>query len=76
MPYTRSRQRVFVVDDENIIASTLALILQHKGFDATPFTKPFEALRAACSQAPDLLVTNVVMPLLSGIELAIQVLER
>jgi DNA-binding NtrC family response regulator len=45
-------------------------------FDASPFTKPLEALRAACSEAPDLLVTDVVMPLLSGIELAIQVQER
>lgn len=67
------RHSVFVVDDESVIASTLAAILQNQGFDAKPFTKPLEALLAAYSEAPDLLITDVVMPVLSGIELAIQV---
>jgi DNA-binding NtrC family response regulator len=49
------------------------MILCHRGFDATPFTEPLEALRAARSKAPDLLISDVVMPLLSGIELATQV---
>jgi DNA-binding response OmpR family regulator len=75
MPQARSRKRVLIVDDEYIIASTLGLILQREGFDATSFTMPLEALRAAGSDAPDLLITDVVMPILSGIELAIQVRE-
>jgi DNA-binding response OmpR family regulator len=75
MPQARSRKRVLIVDDEHIIASTLGLILQREGFDAISFTKPLDALRAAGSDAPDLLITDVVMPILSGIELAIQVRE-
>jgi DNA-binding NtrC family response regulator len=67
---------VFVVDDESVIASTLALILQNQGFEARPFTEPLKALQAACFETPDLLITDVVMPLLSGIELATQVKER
>ena len=35
--------------------------------------KPREALLAARSQAPGLLISDVIMPMLSGIELAIQV---
>jgi CheY-like chemotaxis protein len=66
------RHRVFVVDDEEIIASTTAMILRHSGFDTTFFTLPLEALQAACQDAPDLLITDVVMPRLSGIELAVQ----
>jgi CheY-like chemotaxis protein len=64
--------RVFVVDDEQIIASTGATILCRKGFDATYFTEPLEALKAARLDAPDLLISDVMMPLLSGIDLAIQ----
>jgi DNA-binding NtrC family response regulator len=64
---------VFVVDDESVISSTLAAILQNQGFDAKPFTEPLEALRAACAEAPDLLITDVMMPQFSGIDLAIQV---
>jgi DNA-binding NtrC family response regulator len=72
---TQSRL-VFVVDDESVIASTLALILQKKGFEARPFAEPLAALQAACFEMPDLLITDVMMPILSGIELATQVLER
>jgi DNA-binding NtrC family response regulator len=74
---TRKQPRVFVVDDEDIIASTLAMILRLQGgFHARCFTKPLEALESARLECPDLLITDVVMPLLSGIELAIQVREH
>ncbi|MGA8727108.1 MAG: response regulator [Terracidiphilus sp.] len=45
------------------------------GFRARSFTKPLEALEAARLEAPDLLISDVVMPQLSGIDLAIQVRE-
>lgn len=63
---------VFVVDDEPVIASTLAAILKLNGYCATSFTSPIEALATAQSRAPDLLISDVVMPRLSGIDLAIQ----
>jgi CheY-like chemotaxis protein len=72
---TQKRTRVFVVDDEFTIASTLALILHHLDFDATSFTGPLDALQAAITHAPDVLVSDIAMPDLSGIELAIRVRE-
>jgi DNA-binding NtrC family response regulator len=68
---TRARPRIFVVDDEFVIASTLATILQRNGFDAVYYTDPLQALAAARQGAPNLLITDVVMPELSGIDLAI-----
>ena len=64
--------RIFVVDDEPVIASTLAAILQMNGFSAKFFTCPLDALAAARLKAPDLLISDVAMPGISGIELAIQ----
>jgi DNA-binding response OmpR family regulator len=64
--------RIFVVDDEHVIAATLAAILQMNGFSARFFTDPVEALAAARSDAPDLLISDVAMPGLSGVDLAIQ----
>ncbi len=76
MPQPRQQPYVFVVDDEEVIASTLGMILLQGGFRARSFSKPLEALQAARLEAPDLLIADVVMPLLSGIELAILVREH
>ena len=66
-------QRIFVVDDEKIIAETAAMILRWQGFIVDSFTNPVEALAASRNQTPDLLITDIGMQLLSGVELAIQV---
>jgi CheY-like chemotaxis protein len=68
--------RIFVVDDEPVIASTLAAILRLNGYSATSFTSPLEALAAAQSRAPDLLISDVAMPGISGVDLAIQMRAR
>jgi DNA-binding NtrC family response regulator len=69
---SNSVPRVFVVDDEHVIASTLAAILKLHGYCAKAFTAPLEALAAARSKAPDLLISDVAMPDLAGIDFAIQ----
>ena len=66
------RSCIFVVDDEPVIASSLAAILQMNGFSARFFTCPLEALAAARSESPDLVISDVAMPGISGIDLAIQ----
>jgi DNA-binding NtrC family response regulator len=71
-----NRSIAFVVDDEEMIASTLELILLSEGFDARSFADPLEALSASESVAPRLLVTDVCMPEMNGVELAIQVMNR
>ena len=64
---------VFVVDDEHLIASTLSAILNLSGYLARFFTVAQEALVAVRVNAPDLLISDVIMFGLSGIDLAIQV---
>jgi CheY-like chemotaxis protein len=68
----KNKPRIFVVDDEPAIASTLELILNSAGFSATAFTNPLEALRSAETQCPDFLITDVMMPQLNGIDLGVQ----
>jgi DNA-binding response OmpR family regulator len=75
MPPQSTQPRVFVVDDEAVIATTLAVILRQQGFATSSFDLPLEALQAAQENAPDLLISDVVMPIMSGIELAVKVRE-
>jgi CheY-like chemotaxis protein len=67
-----SKQITYVVDDERLIASTLAAILKNSGFAAVAYTNPLEALKAAESEAPALLISDVMMPEMTGIELAVR----
>jgi DNA-binding response OmpR family regulator len=67
---------IFVVDDEPAISETLAIILQRNGFAVTSFTNPLEALELAATASPNLLLSDVVMPELSGLDLAVSIKEK
>jgi CheY-like chemotaxis protein len=70
-----TRLRVLVADDERVIADTLCLIFNQSGFDATAAYSGEEVVQIANTFRPDILVTDVVMFGISGIEAAIQVRE-
>ena len=63
---------VFVVDDLPVIVMTVVAILNESGFNATGFNGAEDALQAAEAGCPDLLITDVSMPGMNGIELAIR----
>jgi DNA-binding response OmpR family regulator len=65
------RPVVLVVDDESAIADTLAQILTLSGYAAMPVYDGEEALETALLMPPELLITDVMLPGMSGIELAI-----
>jgi DNA-binding NtrC family response regulator len=65
-------QIVFVVDDDPGTATLLAAILNASGFEATAFTEAEKVMEAAESCYPGMLISDVVMPKMNGIELAIK----
>ena len=68
--------KIIVVDDEPIIADTLANILIGEGHNALAFSRGEPAIRLAEVMQPDLLVTDVMMPGMDGIETAKAILIR
>ena len=67
------KQRVLVVDDEQVIADTLAKILDLNGYDASAVYTGTAAVESARSLRPDLIISDVIMPDMNGIEAAISI---
>ncbi len=65
------RPVVLVVDDECAIADSLSEILRRSGHEAVTAYDGTSALDLALVKPPDVLITDVVLPGMSGIELAI-----
>jgi DNA-binding response OmpR family regulator len=68
--------RVFVVDDEQVIADSLAAILNMSGFEAKAFYEGESVLAACAINCPDCVISDVVMPGISGIEMAVEIGRR
>jgi CheY-like chemotaxis protein len=65
--------KVLVVDDERLLADTTAAILRRSGFEAKTAYDGFNALEMALSFSPNCLLTDIMMPGMNGVELAIAV---
>jgi len=65
--------KVLVVDDERVIADTLAIILNQAGFNAAAVYTGTEAVERARKEKPDLVISDVIMPDMNGIEAAIRI---
>jgi two-component system OmpR family response regulator len=64
----RQRQRVIVVDDERSITDAVATALRYEGFDVQEVVTGRAALAAAQDKPPDLIVLDVMLPDLDGLE--------
>lgn len=70
------RPVVLVVDDEELIAETLVSILNSAGFTAMAAFDAESALEIAHDVPPEILITDILMPGMDGIELATELKRR
>jgi CheY-like chemotaxis protein len=73
MPEKTVKPKVLVVDDERVIADTLAMILNQSGFEARAVYSGERAVELATSYVPDMLISDVIMADLNGIDAAITI---
>jgi CheY-like chemotaxis protein len=75
MQENAARPKVLVVDDERVIADTLAMILNQSGFQAQAIYSGEGAVELASTFEPDMLISDVIMADLNGIDAAIRIRE-
>ena len=63
-------QRILIVDDERHIVQVLSLTLSRQGYEIITAEDGDAAWLAFCQHTPDLVITDLSMPGLSGTELA------
>jgi len=67
---TTPRRRVLVVDDERLIADTLAEILSDEGFEVVAVYGGIQAVQQASLLCPHAVIADVMMPGMNGVEAA------
>jgi CheY-like chemotaxis protein len=70
---TSPKRRVLVADDEQVIANTLVIILNQAGFEARAVYSGEKAIESLDEFKPDMLISDVIMTGMTGIEAAIEV---
>jgi DNA-binding NtrC family response regulator len=69
------RPVILVVDDERIIADTLVAVLCRSGFAAIAAYDGLSALELAAVIPPELLITDIAIPRMNGIQLALALID-
>jgi DNA-binding response OmpR family regulator len=67
-PPSGNLQRILLVEDDDSLASVYLSRLQAEGFDVRRVNNGEDALAAALSYKPDLVVLDVMMPKVSGFD--------
>ncbi|MGH6933713.1 MAG: response regulator [Dongiaceae bacterium] len=63
-----SAERLMVIDDEPLVRATLKAILMDAGYDVTVAANGRDGLRQLGARRVDLVVTDILMPEMEGIE--------
>jgi DNA-binding response OmpR family regulator len=76
LPRPTAGPAVLIVDDESVVADTLGMILELSGYRVSVAYDGISALKLSETVPLDLLLTDVCMPGMSGIDLAINIQRR
>ena len=61
-------RKILVVDDEQILVDTIAYNLQQAGYQVTTAADGASALEAAHRETPDLVILDIMLPEMDGLE--------
>jgi two-component system alkaline phosphatase synthesis response regulator PhoP len=64
-----SKKKVLIVDDEIHIVHVVAIKLRNNDYEVISAENGEEAFKLACSEIPDIIVTDYQMPVMTGLQL-------
>ena len=67
------QKRVLIVDDERVITDTLVMIFSQEGYESKGVYSAEQALLAMEDWHPALVIIDVLLPAMNGIDLAIRI---
>jgi DNA-binding response OmpR family regulator len=67
-PDSSNKPRILLAEDVNVIALTMTRALQKAGFEVEIARDGAECLRKAIESVPDLVILDMMMPKMNGIE--------
>jgi two-component system alkaline phosphatase synthesis response regulator PhoP len=70
------RKRILVVDDESHILNVLSLKLQNAGYEVTTAADGEEGFEVALQIHPDLIISDLQMPFMTGLEMCAKLKEQ
>lgn len=71
-PKARKKKKILLVDDDTALTRVLAELLDHAGYDAIQASYSLPALFEVVRQLPDLILVDINMPIMNGLELVEQ----
>lgn len=68
-------KRILLVDDEEALRDSVAFFLTSSGFEVSTASNGKQALEACEAQRPDLVITDLIMPDMEGVETIVRLRE-
>lgn len=78
LPLVRTKQhpKVLIIDDDKTAAELIQVILEAEGYDVIKTTNGREGVRIAAAESPDLIILDLIMPEISGFNVAYQLKQH
>jgi DNA-binding response OmpR family regulator len=65
----RTCPHIFIVDDDRSVLDLLVLVLAEAGYRVSPYSRGEQAVAAARAARPDMVLTDLRMPMMDGVAL-------
>jgi len=62
------KKKILIVDDNPDLISILRVQLENKGYDTVQATNGMQAVDIATAQLPDLILMDIMMPVMDGLQ--------